>query len=66
MTPLAQAATWVMTGPVRPYFIDTSAAAIDPDRAGIANGETWPGPLVPEVCLAVDDLLHPAAAGIEQ
>jgi hypothetical protein len=45
MTPDAQAATWVMTGPVSPYFIDTWAAAIDPESAGMAKGLTWPGPL---------------------
>ena len=44
MTPDAQAATWVMTGPVSPYFIETWAAAMLPDTAGIANGLTWPGP----------------------
>ena len=36
ITPDAHAATWVMTGPVRPYFVETWAAAIDPERAGIA------------------------------
>ena len=45
MTLLAQAATCVITGPVMPYFIDIWQAAIEPERAGIANGETWPGPL---------------------
>ncbi len=44
MTPDAQAATWHMTGPVRPYFIETWAAAMLPDSAGTANGLTWPGP----------------------
>ena len=44
MTPDAQAATWVMTGPVRPYFIETWAAAMLPETAGMANGLTWPGP----------------------
>ena len=46
ITLLAQAATWVMTGPVIPYFIETWAAAIEPDSAGMANGETWPDPFV--------------------
>jgi hypothetical protein len=40
MTLLAQAATWVMTGPVMPYLIETWQAAIEPESAGIANGET--------------------------
>ncbi len=44
MTEVAQAATWVMTGPVRPYSIDSMQAAIEPDSAGIANGETKRGP----------------------
>ena len=44
MTPEAHAATWVITGPVIPYFMDTWAAPMLPDRAGIANGLTWPGP----------------------
>ena len=65
MTPLAQAATWVMTGPVRPYFMLTSAAAIDPDSAGIANGLTWPGPLSGEGGRPFDDLLHAPAAGVD-
>ena len=51
MTLLAQAATWVMTGPVRPYFMLTRAAAIDPDRAGMANGLTWPGPFSARVAV---------------
>ena len=38
ITPEAQAATWVMTGPVRPYFIETWAAPMEPDTAGMANG----------------------------
>jgi hypothetical protein len=40
MIPDAHAATCVITGPVRRYRIDTCAAAIEPDRAGIANGLT--------------------------
>ena len=40
MTDVAQAATWVMTGPVRPYSIDSMQAPIEPDRAGTANGLT--------------------------
>ena len=51
MTLLAHAATWVMTGPVSPYFMLTSAAAIEPDRAGIANGLTWPGPFAASVAV---------------
>ena len=45
MTPDAHAATWVITGPVSPNFMDTWAAAMEPDSAGIANGLTCPGPL---------------------
>ena len=44
MTDVAQAATWVMTGPVSPYSIDSSAAPIEPDRAGMAKGDTNRGP----------------------
>ena len=44
MTLLAQAATWVRTGPVMQYFIEIWQAAIEPESAGMANGETWPGP----------------------
>ncbi len=44
MTDVAHAATWVMTGPVRPYSIDSRQPAIDPDSAGIANGDTNRGP----------------------
>ena len=36
---LAHAATWVITGPVRPYSIESWQAAIEPDSAGIANGD---------------------------
>ena len=39
MTDVAQAATWVMTGPVRPYSIDSMRRAIEPDSAGTANGD---------------------------
>ena len=65
MTQLAQAATWVMTGPVRPYSIESWQAAIEPDRAGMANGLTKPGPLACSVVGAVDDLLQAAAAGVD-
>ena len=51
ITELAQAATWVITGPVRPYFIETMQAAIEPERAGIANGLTWPGPFCSSACV---------------
>ena len=44
MTDVAQAATWVMTGPVSPYSIDSMQAAIEPDSAGTANGLTKRGP----------------------
>ena len=49
MTDVAHAADWVMTGPVRPYSIDSWHAAIDADSAGNANGETKPGPLLRSV-----------------
>ena len=65
MTDVAQAATWVMTGPVRPYSIDSMQAAIEPDRAGTANGLTKRGPFVVVDVRAVDDLLDPAAAGVD-
>ena len=51
MTELAHAATWVMTGPVRPYSMDSRQAAMEPDRAGMANGLTWPGPLALRVAV---------------
>ena len=51
MTDVAQAATWVMTGPVRPHSIDSIAAPIEPDRAGTANGETNRGPLLSWTCV---------------
>jgi hypothetical protein len=46
MIDVAQAADWVITGPVRPYSIDSMHAPIEHDRAGKANGLTWPGPFV--------------------
>ena len=66
MTELAHAATWVMTGPVSPYSIDSRQAAMEPDSAGMANGLTWPGPLACERGRAVDDLLLAAAAGVDR
>ena len=66
MTELAHAATWVMTGPVRPYSMDSRQAAMEPDRAGMANGLTWPGPLAWSVGRAVDDLLLAATAGVDR
>src|SRR6266550_5826282 len=44
ITDVAHAATWVITGPVSPYSIDSRAAPIEPDRAGTANGLTKRGP----------------------
>jgi hypothetical protein len=44
ITEVAQAATWVMTGPVRPYSIDSRHAPIEPDRAGMAKALTKRGP----------------------
>ena len=46
MTLEAQAATCVMTGPVRPYSMDTRQAAMEPDSAGMAKGLTKRAPLV--------------------
>ncbi len=46
MIDVAQAADWVMTGPVRPCSIDSWQAAIDADNAGKANGLTEFGPLM--------------------
>ncbi len=51
ITLLAQAATWVITGPVMPNFMETWQAAMDPDRAGMANGETCPGPFSAMTCV---------------
>ena len=65
MTLEAQAATWVMTGPVRPYSIDSRQAAIEPDRAGMAKGLTKRAPRVLMVSCAVDDLLEATTAGVD-
>jgi hypothetical protein len=46
ITEVAQAATWVITGPVRPYSIESMQAPIEPLRAGIANADTNRGPFV--------------------
>ena len=48
---MAQAATWVITGPVSRYSIDSSEAPIEPDSAGIANGLTNRGPLLSWTCV---------------
>src|SRR5665811_663486 len=44
ITDVAHAATCVMTGPVMPYSMLSMHAAIEPEREGIANGETNRGP----------------------
>ena len=65
MTLLAQAATWVMTGPVSPYFMLTerrghrARQGRDRERADLARA---PGR---ERRRALDDLLHAAAAGVD-
>ena len=64
MTDVAHAATCVITGPVRPYSIDSMQPAIEPDSAGIANGDTKRGPFWSWTCVPVDDLLDPAAARV--
>ena len=65
MTDVAQAATWVMTGPVRPYSIDSRAAPIEPDSAGIANAADEARALRVVDVGPVDDRLDPAAAGVD-
>ena len=65
MTEVAQAATWVMTGPVRPYSIESMQAPIEPDRAGTANGADEARALRVVDVGAVDDLLDAAAAGVD-
>ena len=65
MTEVAQAATWVMTGPVRPYSIESMHAPIEPDSAGTANGDDEPRALLVVDVGPVDDLLDPAAAGVD-
>ena len=64
MTDVAQAATWVMTGPVRPYSIDSRQprhrARQGRDRE---RGDEARALLVVGVG-AVDDLLDPAAARV--
>ncbi len=49
MIDVAQAAVWVITGPVSPHSIESMQAPIEPDRAGIANGLTKRGPRVSAV-----------------
>ena len=55
MTDVAQAATWVITGPVRPYFIDTCAARHrarqrrDRERADTKRGPFWSWTWVPSM-----------------
>ena len=51
MTDVAHAATWVMTGPVRPYSIDSMQLAMDGESAGTANADTNRGPLVSWTCV---------------
>ena len=51
ITDVAQAATWVMTGPVRPYSMLSMQAAIEPESAGIAKGETKRGPRSCRTCV---------------
>ena len=51
MTELAQAATWVITGPVSPYSMESWQAAIEPERAGMAKGLTNCGPRCSTVCV---------------
>ena len=65
MTELAQAATWVMTGPVRPYSMDSWQAAIEPDSAGMANGLTWPGPLALSVAVPSMTCSWPPPDGVD-
>ena len=65
MTELAQAATWVMTGPVRPYSMDSRQAAMEPDSAGIANGLTWPGPLAWSVAVPSMTCSWPPPTGVD-
>ena len=62
---MAHAATWVITGPVSPYSIDSMQPAIEPDSAGIANGGHEPRALRVVDVGAVDDLLDAAAAGVD-
>ncbi len=46
MTEVAHAATCVMTGPVRPYSIDSRQPPIELETAGTANADTNRGPFV--------------------
>ena len=65
MIEVAHAADWVITGPVRPYSIESWQAAIDADSAGNANGLTCPGPSSRARRVPIDDLLDAAAAGVD-
>ena len=51
MTDVAHAATWVITGPVSLYSIDSMHAAIEPDSAGTANADTNRGPFWSCTCV---------------
>ena len=59
MTDVAQAATWVMTGPVRPYSIDSMQARHrarqrrDRERADTKRGPFWSWTCVPSMICSI-------------
>ena len=65
MIDVAHAADCVMTGPVRPYSIESWHAAIELDSAGKENGLTEPGPLVLQDLAADDHLLDATPARVD-
>ena len=65
MTLLAHAATWVMTGPVSPYFMLTSGRRHRARQGGDRERADLAGPLRGERRGAFDDLLHAAATGVD-
>ena len=65
MTEVAQAATWVMTGPVRPYSIESMHGAHRARQRRDREGAHEARPLRVVDVRAVDDLLDPAAAGVD-
>ena len=65
MTDVAHAATWVITGPVSPYSIDSSAAAHRARQRRDRERRHEPRALRVVDVGPVDDLLDPAAAGVD-
>ena len=65
MTDVAHAATWVMTGPVSPYSIESRHARHRPRQRRHGERADEPRTLAVLDVRPVDDLLDPAAAGVD-